>query len=451
MSQVYNAWGFRVNPFAPTPLPATDEGVALLVGREKDVEQIQVRISSPPKLVTVEGRNGIGKTSVINIAAFKAHRAFLASPASVPLVIPSEQAFQINPEIDVDAFVSKIFHAVIVCLKSHEAVLTRHGMNCSKLDVLHKWVTQPLMASKSGGASFAGFGASAGGSQSANTSSGFSATGFEQQTRQLLQDFFPEEKGGGVVCVIDNLELMKTSKAARDLVEALRDKLFNVIGLRWVLSGATGIVRGIGATARLSGYLHDPVEIGEIDPSLASDILTRRVRTFAVSETATLPLGKEDFQRLFEILSGNIRDALSEADNFCTDVYTAKSWKPGQAPDAQLFRQWLKAQCSKRRSSCERVVTERPWQLFDGIIQAGGTCAPGEYDMFGFDTPQAMRANVLKLEEANLIQSLRDEDDNRRKTILVTSNGWMVHFARSRGIDSLFEPATYIPDEAESS
>jgi DNA-binding MarR family transcriptional regulator len=45
---------------------------------------------------------------------------------------------------------------------------------------------------------------------------------------------------------------------------------------------------------------------------------------------------------------------------------------------------------------------------------------------------------VLKLEEANLIQSLRDEDDNRRKTILVTPYGWMVHYARSRGLDGLF-------------
>jgi hypothetical protein len=440
MSQVYNAWGFRANPFAQTPLPASEEGQELLVGRDAEVDQIMLRLGSPPKWVTVEGRNGIGKTSVINVAAFKARMAFLDAPATRPLLVPCDQPFQLDPEADPDVFITRVLHKVILVLKTFEGDLSRAGRKSAKLAPLYNWISKAMYSSGNVGGGAFGFGVSAGKATAATNSSGFVMTGFEQQAKEVLSELFPGGQGG-VVCIIDNLELMKTSKAARDLIESLRDRLLSAEGLRWVLSGAAGIVRGIGSTPRLSGYLHDPVDIGEIAAGLAAEILQRRQTAFAVNVGATLPISPQDFQTLFDILAGNIRDALSEADNFCTAIFAKGDWKAGSSPDAAAFKEWLRAQAGRRQEAAERVVTERPWKLFDDVILSGGQCAPGDFANFEFETPQAMRSNVLKLEEANLIQSLRDEDDNRRKTILITSNGWMVHFARSRGIDRLFNIA----------
>ncbi len=46
---------------------------------------------------------------------------------------------------------------------------------------------------------------------------------------------------------------------------------------------------------------------------------------------------------------------------------------------------------------------------------------------------------ILRLEAANLVRSARDEDDKRRKSIIVTSNGWFVKFARENFSGTLFE------------
>ncbi|MPZ60846.1 MAG: hypothetical protein GEU93_06035 [Propionibacteriales bacterium] len=41
-----------------------------------------------------------------------------------------------------------------------------------------------------------------------------------------------------------------------------------------------------------------------------------------------------------------------------------------------------------------------------------------------------MRKNVVELEGYSLAESSRDETDQRRRSITLTSKGWLVHFAR---------------------
>lgn len=438
MSEIYTKWGFSENPLANTPLPATSSGAQLLVGRDKERHRIRTLIGAPPKIVTVEGLNGIGKTSIINVAAFDCLQDFLSSSGQAPALLPCGEMFQLAPDVDVDAFVLRVLHQVTIALKHFEERLKQAGMKSPLLGPLAKWLQDPIISGGSFGASALGFGVAAGKTQSANTGDGFKSTGFEVRAREMLAEIFPSPTDGGVVCVIDNLELMKTSKDARNLVESLRDRILSVKGLRWVLSGALGIVRGIGSTPRMSGYLHDPVEVGDIAYELSGDILRRRQDHFAFQTWAALPIKPQGFALLYEVLAGNLRDSLSEADNFCTKIALDTDWSPGNGGEDVMFQKWLKNQCSERLKATDRVVTDRPWKLFDEIVKLGGQTAPGDFNAFGFETQQAMRSNVLKLEEAKLIQSLRDEDDNRRKTILVTPNGWMVHYARSRNLDGLF-------------
>jgi hypothetical protein len=438
MSGIYDRWGFSGNPFAQTPLPASREGARLLVGRDKELGQIRTLLNAPPKLVTVEGSNGIGKTSIINVAAFDCLQAFLSDSGQYPALLPCGETFQLEPEHNVDAFVQRVLQRVTISLAQFAQQLKDAGMESPLLGPLGNWLQDPLIRGGSGGVSVLGFGAAAGLTQSANTGDGFKSAGFEARVRQMLGELFPQDTDGGVICVIDNLELMKTSKAARELVEALRDRILTAPGLRWVLSGALGIVRGIGSTPRMSGYLHDPVEVGDIDHKLAGEILERRRDHFTYTTTAALPIRARDFQQLYAVLNGNIRAALSEADNYCTGIALEAKWAPGNGGEAELFRGWLREQCRKRFEAADRIVTARPWKLFDDIVALGGQTAPGDYHGFGFESAQAMRTHVIKLEEAAVIQSLRDEDDNRRKTILVTPTGWMVHYARIKGLDGMF-------------
>ena len=79
----------------------------------------------------------------------------------------------------------------------------------------------------------------------------------------------------------------------------------------------------------------------------------------------------------------------------------------------------------------DAVLQAAQWRLFDAIAEVGGSIAPGDHEDFGFNTPQAMRFHLTRLEQANLIDSTIDESDQRRRTIAITSTGWLVRYRRS--------------------
>lgn len=440
MSSVYTKWGFTANPFQQTPLPASADGHRLIVGRNEEIARLRKLLGATPKIVTVEGRNGIGKTSVINVSAYTAYQSWINDPAHEQPLIPCRTTFQLEHEQDVNSFVSNVLHNVVLTIERFYDDLKAVGRESPMLKSLVKWTGDPIIKSRGVSGSIAGFGGGYTSGSSANSTDGFKLTGFEARVREMLSELFPGGNGG-VVCVVDNLELLKTSHTARELIEQLRDRVLNVEGLRWVLAGSTGIIFGLCATPRMSGYLHNAVHVQDVSASLAGDILRRRREVYAVNDFARLPLHVSDFELLFRILASNVRDTLSEADNFCTEMALSSSWTPQDGEDRDRFKDWLRSQCMKRLSAAEQFLSAKPWEVFAKMVEMGGTCAPGDFQSFGFETQQAMRSHVLSLESAQLIQSLRDEDDNRRKTILVTSNGWMVHYARSNSFGQIFESA----------
>lgn len=68
--------GFRDNPYSTTPIRPTSTGARLLVGREAPLRRLERGITSADTLPTVEGDNGVGKTSLAAIAGYNLLRAF---------------------------------------------------------------------------------------------------------------------------------------------------------------------------------------------------------------------------------------------------------------------------------------------------------------------------------------------------------------------------------------
>jgi hypothetical protein len=96
---------------------------------------------------------------------------------------------------------------------------------------------------------FLGFGPGKG--LSPNESIGFIESGFPDKITKLLENIFPDNDSGGIIYIIDNLELLESSKNTLLKIEALRDTLFNLRGVRWILCGAYGILPGIIQSPRL--------------------------------------------------------------------------------------------------------------------------------------------------------------------------------------------------------
>ena len=76
-------------------------------------------------------------------------------------------------------------------------------------------------------------------------------------------------------------------------------------------------------------------------------------------------------------------------------------------------------------------VGKRAWEVFDKLAEIGGSTSPSDFEIFGFESNQAMRPHLRALEDSNLIESAIDDSDNRRKTINISSRGWIVNYKRS--------------------
>lgn len=233
-----------------------------------------------------------------------------------------------------------------------------------------------------------------------------------------------------MVCVIDNLELLQTSDSARRQLEALRDELLNVSGLRWVLCGALGIVLGVASSPRLEGLLAAPIEVGGVSEDFINDIFNSRFEVFSgnYDKEPYLPLVVADFQRLYGILFNNLRSLLGHIDEYCQWVVDQLEDPPVSEEEKRAcFERWLTQTARNAYESATAQLKPRAWRVFEDAIAVEGSFSPSDFEDFQFNSVAAFRPHVKDLESAGLVVSTQDEGDKRRKTIQITPKGWLVH------------------------
>lgn len=421
--ETYAAWGFRANPFNVKSLPPDDIGAELLVGRTSELALLTRRINNPPKLPTLEGMNGVGKSSIVNVSGFTCFNAFLQDPGK-PLFIPCRKIFQFTTASNRDSFIMEVLLEVAQTLLDYSTKIEGDRLrSVIEATGIRDWINAPQMRGVQGNIGPIG----AGTSIETNTGDGFTLSGFPAAVKNMLARVFPEESSGGVICVIDNLELLQTSEAARDLLEALRDELFNVQGLRWVLCGALGIVRGVTSSPRLDGMMFEPIDVKKIPEESVMQIYSSRVETFKEVDTPYLPIVSGSFLRLYRILLGNIRALLGHTDEYCQHVGEQDLHPESDADKQELFESWLYEKCRSAHDAAQATVGDRAWEVFTDAVVLDGLFAPSDFEHFRFNTSQAFRPHVKDLEDAGLVVSTKDEGDRRRKTIQITPKGWLVN------------------------
>ncbi|WP_157651278.1 hypothetical protein [Dechloromonas denitrificans] len=418
---IYQTWGFKSSPFQTTSLPPTELGETLLVGRNKELESLVRKIASPPKLATLEGLNGVGKTSVVNVACYQLFNRYIKTGEG-PLYIPCKRVFQLNPNQDLQVFIDTVLMEVAQTLIDRAGdVKTQYpSLRTAGID---RWLNSPQLLSFQAG----GWGFQAGYQAEMNTSAGFERSGFRKAVAGCLEQIFPTPESGGVICTIDNLELLQSSDIARQQLEQLRDELLTMTGLRWVLCGALGIVYGVVSSPRLEGFLHKPIEIGGIGDHHAGEILTTRCSAYAKGPGAPyLPLRAEDFAQIYDVLRGNLRSVLSYADDFCQWVADRQA-PGGDAQRKALFDQWFSEQAGAAYEAVRQELRPKALEVFRRAIDIGGVFSPSDFEEFSFNSIPAFRPHIRDLEAVGLLVSTQDDGDKRRKTIQVTPKGWMVN------------------------
>jgi hypothetical protein len=373
--------GFRENPYSTTPIPPIAEGARLLVGRERPLRQLTRGITSRRTIPTVEGDNGVGKTSLVSIAGYSLTLDF-NSGRSGQLFIALPEVFQLLPGGDLAEFRRRVYYVVARAFIENHGVLRAAGLEVPDTDDVDRWLQSPMIKGGGGGMQILGSGASGERSMAVNEGEGFRDEGFQAEIDRWLSACFPSQEQGGFIGLIDNLELLETSQQARANLEALRDSLLNRPGLRWVLCGARGIVRSAASSARLTGVLAEPVNLGPVSDDDIAEVVRRRIEAYAMGENAYVPVDADGFRHIYRILNRNLRDALKYCEDFAFWL-DDQGEQPESTDDRFKYLEiWLTEQAAASLAATTSVK-KRGWNVFDELVAFGGTCSPSDHADFG--------------------------------------------------------------------
>jgi hypothetical protein len=402
-------------------------------------------------------------TSLVNVAAFKCFQAYLAGDTP-QLLIPSVVSYQLKKDGNVEQFCTEVFQGVAQTLLRYSDYMQHFQVPRGlSLPHLNAWLNSPIVQHLNGraGGSVAlginGFAQVAlngglGTTSQVNQSAGFSQSGFDTLMRQWLSEIFSVQGNGGVVCIIDNIELLETGVAARRMLEALRDKLFTVIGLRWVFCGANGVIHSLAASPRLTAFLNTPVvDVVNISPSDLPDLIRARLTEFSTDPSKAeedLPIAIEDLQHLYWIVNCNLRDLLALADEFCE--YCSTSGQPIRIREkkSEKFDKWLHKATYARYSDLQSRISEKAWAVLDIAMskQFVGTFGAGDFGSFNQNSTVYFEKStfakwVRELIKLGLLSKSLDEEHGEddgfvRDVFTVTAKGALVQYARRKRNES---------------
>lgn len=400
----YRLLGFKSDPFSNKALPADAEGEKLIVDREKEINQLVRRIQESDKIPTLEGPNGVGKTSIVNIAL---HRTFTQSKndEKEPMFIPCRCSFQIGRDKSIEDFLDELYlHVALTLIENKDILRPPPGYTKAPIEEgIQAYIQSPIIRSFTG--TVLGYGA--GMNASPNTGKGWERVGFRAAVEGWLRLLFPSGDAGAVVCVIDNLEILHSSKAAKEVMEALRDTAFSIVGIKWLLCGSSGVVRGVASSPRLVGWLQKPMNVRELREEVGGDVYDKRIRAFKKEDGAKLPLTRDNFITLFDIFNGNARFALDEAGAFCTWVFDEVDDLEKVPVDS--FERWMGDELETNYDEIFVYFSGRDAEAFKGICQLE-IFVPGDCSELGFEDRAEFQGILEKFVSFGLITSSLDQD-----------------------------------------
>jgi len=442
---LWNRLGFSENPYSPRPIPADSQGERLLVGRKDELDSLIKYIKNSDTHPTLEGPNGVGKTSLVAVAGYKLKTEFENFQTDQAL-IPLPDPFQLTPDDTAASFKRRVFYKVAQAFIDNHALLSDRGFKVPDVDNVNMWLNSPTFGTVGGGFSIAGFGTNATVGTSTNSSVGFTEAGFIATVTTWLRECFPARSSGAFLCNIDNLELLETSKNARNLLEALRDELLLLPGLRWVLCGARGIIRAAALSPRMQGVLSEPTDIDPIGHDQIKALILARIEVYALppvdGESVTCPPVTEDgFDYIYRVGNNNLRNAMKYSEDFSIATPEKNLTTLSPAEKLKALEHWME-EIAKKYLKATNSVKPRAWKVFDDLAKNGGSMSPSEHGDYGFESSQALRPHIRDLETARFVESAIDDTDDRRRTINVTSRGWIVYRHRLQTGQVLTEVTT---------
>jgi len=452
---LFQEWGFRDNPFSHNELPSNSDGDRLLIGRDEEVSLLLRRLSTPPSVVTLEATAGMGKSSLVNVALYRYMR-LRAKQGIGPLLIPCKKKFELYPGTITEDWIRKFYVSLAETLVAERAFLEELGYKIAEMSRIDDFLNVIEKVGRTVAVSAAAYGRTP-----SPTSNLYSESGFYRDVEAALKTIFPEQKSGGVVCIIENLELVEFFEDARRKLEQLRDEVLNMRGVRWVISGAIGLLYGLVATPRLGRVLDPPLRLKPIPLKEAADVLRSREEVFKEENDFYLPLTPDMMPELFELMHGNIGAVLRSVEDYCKWIDSNGHHPKEPRRKYAYFKKWLMEKSLVHLDEIQRWI-DNPgtWKVFEEISLSGGrgymkllTGKKGRgavEDAYSYTDPNESHRRmriVNELKNLDLVKQVYERGDSKGALLEVTPKGWLVMYAKRSVVPSK-QPSNAPPDKS---
>lgn len=386
---------FSRNPYSTEAL-YSEEGDKLLVGRDNETSELLQKLTSTKRLPILVGDNGVGKTSIANVVAYRLTRYYEKEKDTKYFFLESKTVRSAHLE-DLKSFEKTIYLEVLYLLLSNIAFLKERGISEEEIKATRS-LTMPKINAE---------------------------LEVIEIARKWLKTCFSDPYRGGIICIIDNLENGRTSRQVQSIIEDLRDTLFSTTGLLWILCGTSFVLDKANTSKRLEGYLA-PIDIKPVKIQDAKDLVQRRIDYYLIrkSNTPEPPVNAELFDYIYKVVRYQLRVALMISEEFAeflvrhdvNQTYDRKS----------TLETWLN-QKAARVPEREFEIPVDSWAFFDYISDLGCDFSSQQLWLYSLSNEKELSEIAKPL----LYKGLIDQVDLDKGYLLrITRDGWLVRYKR---------------------
>jgi hypothetical protein len=301
-------YGFKRNPYDPSPLAAEAEDASLLVGREREGAAFRTFLDSFERgAIVVEGGTGVGKTSFVNVQEFRA-----GDGPGPRRVLPTRQPIQLAASFSPVEFLLSVLSNVLSALKE----IAPRSAKEATFRKLSLAVSQSIVRSRGWEAYGAGFG---GGVSTERTVSNPLVVLLPAVSEQLdevgrLAAAYGVER---IAVNVNNLDVVGQQSLVTFL-DVTRDLTLTRAPFLWVFIGPVGSRALIAQkTRRVSELIRtDPVWLPPLSLREVHAAIEVRVKRYRAASSTSAPIEESVVRVLYESSAGEVRYIL----NRCTDL-----------------------------------------------------------------------------------------------------------------------------------
>jgi hypothetical protein len=401
-------YGFRRNPYDPSPLEIDSEDAALFVGREREATTFRAFLDSFDRgAIVVEGGVGVGKTSFVNVQEYRAgagHRP--------PALLPTRQPLQLASTLSPVEFLLSVESNVLSSLQRAVPAVAKE----TSFRRLSLAVTQSVVKSRGWEAYAAGFGG--GISQEVSVSNPLLA--LLPSISEQLDDAAALAKSYGIgrlVINVNNLDVIGPQTLVTFL-DLTRDLTLTRAPFLWAFLGPIGVrVLIAQRTRRVSELIRtDPVWLPPLSLSEVQAAIQARVRRFRIETETPPPVAPDVVRWLYATSAGEVRYIL----NRCTDLLLKTM---AEFPTAGQVSRELAAPMLKRMTTeaLDRFNLSPKQRSVLSNVARNGPCQPREHLRFGFASAPAFLRYLTRFYQLGLVDRRR-----RESSVVYTPRGDVV-------------------------